>query len=166
MSLRTARVTSIGWGCRSIRATNYTLPTRLEAEGGCQHPGPHFDQLRHRASVASLQVGGRKSEAFVLSPCARGDQWVASCFRLVKPTRSVPHVPSEDIVTVTTTAMSLLLLPAVDVAFNPQPDPPGKLRAVQTSLGGPDTKTGNGGKRGTVMITEENGKVMRQRRNR
>ena len=41
---------------------------------------------------------------------------------------------------------SLMLLPAAALAFNPQPDPPGKRKQQSKSLGGPDTKSkGKGG---------------------
>jgi len=44
-----------------------------------------------------------------------------------------------NIFTAATIAASALL-PAAALAFNPQPDPPGKLHKQSKSLGGPDTK--------------------------
>ena len=63
------------------------------------------------------------------------------------------------------TVGAFLLLPAAALAFNPQPDPPGKVRVLQKSLGGPDTTAAKGDNRGPVFISEENDKVMHKRRN-
>jgi Spy/CpxP family protein refolding chaperone len=42
-------------------------------------------------------------------------------------------------------AASVMLAPAATLAFNPQPDPPGKRTLKQSkSLGGPDTKGSKG----------------------
>ena len=40
-------------------------------------------------------------------------------------------------------AASVMLAPAATLAFNPQPDPPGKTLKQSKSLGGPDTKGRN-----------------------
>ena len=40
---------------------------------------------------------------------------------------------------------ALLVIPAAALAFNPQPDPPGKRKHQSKSLGGPDTKAFKGG---------------------
>lgn len=43
--------------------------------------------------------------------------------------------------------LALAAIPGAVHAFNPQPDPPGRIRATEKGFGG------------TVMISEENGKV-------
>jgi len=52
-----------------------------------------------------------------------------------------------------------LLLPAAALAFNPQPDPPGKRQTQSKSLGGPDTKSkGRGSWKGYHEVDKSKGK--------
>jgi hypothetical protein len=49
---------------------------------------------------------------------------------------------------------ALLVIPTAALAFNPQPDPPGKRKQQSKSLGGPDTKAFKGGKGSWKRIHE------------
>jgi hypothetical protein len=53
-----------------------------------------------------------------------------------------------------TLAAAVVLLPEASLAFNPQPDPPGKaaLKQQETSLGGPDTKSKSKSGRGSHSL--------------
>jgi hypothetical protein len=96
--------------------------------------GPHGDWLWRPA----LNLLGRCGDQKIVAHSLRG----------ATSAHPVPNANSREIIMPRSTglhasvtlAASLLLLPAAALAFNPQPDPPGKRKQQSKSLGGPDTK--------------------------